>query len=138
MVEAALICLVIAISDGDTITAQCPEQKITVRIAEIDAPEKGQAFGTKATLSLASLCFKVQAEIKPEKRDKYGRTVARVTCNGVDVSSHQVGAGMAWVYRQYSTDASLPPLEAEARAEKLGLWADTAPVPPWDWRHRPR
>ncbi len=24
--------------------------------------------------------------------------------------------------------------EQEARAKRAGLWADAAPVPPWDWR----
>ena len=39
-------CLVVGVSDGDTITARCGDpvayEQIRVRIAGIDAPEKGQ------------------------------------------------------------------------------------------------
>lgn len=132
-----LVALVIGISDGDTLTVLHNQQQIKIRLAEIDAPEKAQPFGTKAKQSLAALCFQVQAEIKPEKRDRYGRTVARLSCNGHDASTAQVTAGMAWVYRKYSTDPALPPLEAQARAANRGLWADPAPIPPWEWRHMP-
>ena len=135
MPEAAiLLCLVVAISDGDTLTARCQAETVKIRVAEIDAPEKAQPFGTRARQSLADLCFQAQAEVKPQTRDRYGRTVARVTCNGVDVSAHQVSTGMAWVYRKYSSDPALPPLEAAARAEKRGLWVDPAPMAPWEWR----
>jgi len=55
--------------------------------------------------------------------------------SGTDVSAEQVKQGMAWVYRKYSKDVTLPPLEDEAKAQRLGLWADAEPVPPWVWRH---
>ena len=47
-------------------------------------------------------------------------------------------AGLAWWYRKYAPeDRQLAGLEAEARKAKRGLWADSSPVPPWQWRHRP-
>ena len=42
--------------------------------------------------------------------------------------------GYAWVYRKYSKDAELLELEAEAKREKRGLWADPNPIPPWEWQ----
>ncbi|MFC7555740.1 excalibur calcium-binding domain-containing protein [Pseudoroseomonas wenyumeiae] len=44
--------------------------------------------------------------------------------------------GAVWLYRQYNRDPALPPLEAEARQAKRGLWAlpDSEQVPPWVWR----
>jgi len=68
--------------------------------------------------------------------DRYRRTIGRVFQDEVDVSAEQVKQGMAWVYRKYSKDVSLLPLENEARVQRLGLWADVEPVPPWEWRHR--
>jgi endonuclease YncB( thermonuclease family) len=68
--------------------------------------------------------------------DKYGRTVARVTCAGIDANSEQVRAGMAWAYRQYLTDESIAKLEEQARRDKVGLWQDKNPTPPWDYRHK--
>ena len=49
MIEAAILCLVVGISDGDTIKVRCPEQAQTaVRLAQIDAPEKAQPFGRRS------------------------------------------------------------------------------------------
>jgi endonuclease YncB( thermonuclease family) len=41
---------------------------------------------------------------------------------------------MAWVFDRYVKDRSLYPLQDAARSGRLGLWADAAPVPPWQWR----
>ena len=50
-----------------------------------------------------------------------------------------VDAGLAWWYRRYaSDDRVLKRLEAGARAEKRGLWADKNPIPPWEWRKMQR
>ena len=65
----------------------------------------------------------------------YGRTLARVYCDGVDANAEQVRLGMAWVFERYaSKNSSLYGVQAQAKAAKRGLWADTAPVPPWQWR----
>ena len=97
---AALICLVIAIADGDTLTARCEGadgmENIKFRLAEIDAPEKGQAFGARSKQHLAELCFQKQATVTPRTKDRYLRTVANVECEGVDAGTEQVRAGMAW------------------------------------------
>jgi endonuclease YncB( thermonuclease family) len=104
----ALMCLVIAIADGDTLTVLCNDnQQIKIRLAEIDAPEKAQPFGNRSTQSLADICFQKQAEIKPQTKVRYGRTVARVICDGTDANAEQVKRGMAWVYDKYVKDRSL-------------------------------
>lgn len=52
-----LFALVIAISDRDTLTVLTPDkEQIKVRLAEIDAPERTQAFGTKSKESLSEIC----------------------------------------------------------------------------------
>jgi endonuclease YncB( thermonuclease family) len=135
---AAALCLVVAISDGDTLKVRCGEsgtfQQLTVRLAEIDAPEKVQPFGRRSTASLAALCFGAVATIKPEKRDQYGRTVARVECRGKDASLEQVRTGYAWYFARYGADAAIRRAEGLARGSNLGLWSDPAPVAPWHWR----
>lgn len=133
-----LLCLVIAVSDGDTLKARCGEpgayEQITIRLAEIDAPEKQQPFGQRSKESLSDLCFGKTAEIRPSTRDRYGRTVAHVTCAGSDANAAQVRAGMAWSYTKYQTDPLFPQLERQARAGRVGLWRDAEPVAPWEWR----
>lgn len=135
MIEAALLCLVVGISDGDTIKVRCPDQpQMAVRLAEIDAPEKAQPFGQRSKSLLSTLCFRKPAEVRPSSRDRYGRTIARVTCAGTDANVAMVRAGMAWAYTRYLTDPRIQALEFVARRERLGLWADAHPVPPWEWR----
>jgi endonuclease YncB( thermonuclease family) len=137
-----LLCLIVGITDGDTITARCGEpgayQQIQVRLAEIDAPERKQPFGTVSRQHLAALCFQEQATIKPEKNDRYGRTVGRVSCQGKDASVEQVRAGMAWAYTRYLIDPVIRDLEASAKSQGVGLWSAPEPIPPWEWRKSSR
>ena len=139
---AILACLVIGISDGDTLTARCDTsagtQNVKIRLAEIDAPERRQAFGNRSRQHLASLCFRKQAEIRPTATDRYRRTVARVHCEGRDANAEQVRAGMAWAFTRYLTDPAIARLEGEARAERRGLWIDAEPLAPWLWREQRR
>lgn len=129
-----LFCLIIAISDGDTLKAKCPEGTIKIRLAEIDAPEKRQPFGQRSKQSLSDLCYLRQAKISPQTKDRYGRMVANVKCNGADAGTEQVRRGMAWVYRKYSNNPELLKIEAGAKASNAGLWSDPEPIPPWEWR----
>ena len=77
---------------------------VKVRLAEIDAPERRQPFGERSRQQLAALCFQRKAEVRPTARDRFGRTVARVNCAGVDASVEQVRAGMAWRFLRYSSE----------------------------------
>ncbi|WP_137528631.1 thermonuclease family protein, partial [Escherichia coli] len=71
------------------------------------------------------------------QRDRYGRILGQVYApDGMNVNQFMVRAGAAWVYEQYNTDPVLPVLQGEARQQKRGLWAESAPVPPWVWRSR--
>lgn len=143
MLSAALLCLVVGISDGDTLTARCPTQdaahpyrQVKVRLAGIDAPEKRQPYGERSRQHLAELCFQQQATITPKTKDRYGRTVADVECRGQDVATEQVRSGLAWFYVRYGKGYEhLGGLEAEARAARRGLWSVEA-VPPWEWRNQ--
>jgi endonuclease YncB( thermonuclease family) len=134
----AAICLVIAIADGDTLTARCGEpgayHQVKIRLAEIDAPERSQPYGQRSRQSLAALCHGHQASIQPSGQDRYGRTIAHVACTGTDASAHQVKTGMAWHYVKYSSSPTLADAQVRAASTKQGLWADPTPTAPWAWR----
>lgn len=130
---------VVGISDGDTLTVLVDQRQVKVRLAEIDAPESKQPFGARSKQSLSELCFQKDAELETAGKDRYGRTIARVICDGTNANAEQVRRGMAWVYVRYARPASpLYALEAEAKSTRAGLWRDSSPVPPWDWRRAPR
>lgn len=108
LMGSALLCLIVAIADGDTLTARCPSgdaahpyQQVRVHLAEIDAPESGQPYGRRSKEHLSALCFNVEATIRPTTADRWGRTVARVECRGKDANLEQVRAGMAWAFTKY-------------------------------------
>lgn len=133
---APTLASVISIHDGDTLTAVISGgRQIKVRLANIDAPELAQAYGPEAGSALRGLVLGRMVELVGDTIDRYGRTVAIVLMDGVDVDAVMVTKGLAWVYTKYNTDASLPALEAEARQARRGLWADDNPMPPWEWRH---
>lgn len=125
---------VIGISGGDTLTLLVDNQPLKIKLANIEAPEKEQAFGKHSKQSLSELCWGKDASYKEQDIDRHGRIVAVVKCDGVEASSAQVERGMAWVYPKFSKDLTLPGLEAIARRDRRGLWFDTEPVPPWEFR----
>ena len=102
-------------------------------LAEIDTPEKEQPFGQRSKESLADLCFRVMATIKPQTIDRYGRTVALVECRGKDANLEQVGAGMALAYTKYQTDHAVFRAELNVRRERVRLWRDAEPVERIQW-----
>lgn len=128
---------VIGIADGDTLTALVDSKPVKIRLANIDAPEKKQAFGQRSKQSLSDLCFGKDATYSTQTIDRYKRTVAVVTCAGVEANRHQVERGMAWTYTSYNKDAALPAVQDEAKAARRGLWSDSEPVAPWEWRRKP-
>lgn len=127
---------VVGVADGDTITVLTDgRESIGVRLAEIDAPEKSQAFGQRSKESLSDMVFGKTVRVEQQDVDRYGRVVGRVFIGGTDVNAEQVRQGMAWVYRQYLRDTTLLTVEQEARAAKRGLWSNPNPTPPWEYRH---
>ncbi len=128
---------VVRVLDGDTIEVMHGGRAERVRLNGIDCPEKGQPFGTKAKEFTSEMVFGKIVTVHVTDMDKYGRTVADgILPDGRVLNRELVGAGLAWWYRQYSQDATLGRLEAEARAAQQGLWADPNPIAPWCWRKR--
>ena len=134
---------VVAVADGDTVTvlrqtASGPRQ-VRVRLTEIDAPERGQPWGTRARQALADKVFRRTVRVAAEGEDRYGRLLARLRVGGRDINWEMVREGHAWVYRRYATENWLPD-EAAARDSGLGLWSldAGASVPPWEWRRGER
>jgi micrococcal nuclease len=131
---------VTGIKDGDTFEVLYDGRPEKVRLAEIDCPEKSQAFGKNARQYASDLCFgKTVTVVSTGKRDRYGRVVGTITTgDGTNVNEELVKAGFAWHYKQYSKNEQLSDLEQEARIKRLGLWADKNSIAPWDWRRAKR
>lgn len=126
---------VVAVADGDTLTVlDAGRRQHRIRLAEIDAPEKRQAFGQRAKQSLSAICYGKEAVVDVGDIDRYGRAVGRVSCDGIDANLEQVRRGLAWAYRRYRPSARILQAEASARQARVGLWRDANPTPPWEFR----
>lgn len=126
---------VVRILDGDTVEVLTTVRKTQrVRLANIDAPERGQAFGEVSRQALAGMAFRQTVTVVDQGSDRYGRVIGVLLKDGHDLNAEMVKQGMAWVYTRYNNNQALPALEQQARAASLGLWADHAPVAPWEFR----
>lgn len=139
-------CLVIGVSDGDSIRVKCPERTaaFAVRLAGVDAPEIAhkafgiaeQPWGRESKASLTALCLKKTADVKRIAFDRYRRAVGFVQCEGRDASVHQIATGNAWVFLPPKKQAAaFKSLQERAKAARLGLWAGE-PIEPSLWRKR--
>ena len=87
---------VVGVSDGDTITVlDVQKEQHKIRLAGIDAPEKGQEFGNKAKEHLSDLVYGKTVNLPDAKIDKYGRTVSRVLVGNTDAGLAMIQAGMS-------------------------------------------
>ncbi len=124
----------IAVIDGDTVLVLRAGHPLKIRLADIDAPERGQDFGMASRRSLTEMVLGKQLRVSTRAVDKYGRIVAQLSVDGLDVNEEQVRRGMAWQYSHYFRNPRYMALQDEALKAGRGLWAQANPVRPWQWR----
>ena len=135
VVSAELYGRVVGISDGDTITVLAQSVPHKIRLSGIDCPEKSQAYGQVAKEFTAAHCFGKDVKVEYSAYDKYRRIIGEVILpDGQNLSDLLLENGYAWWYRRYSTDEQRHELEDNARRLRMGLWSDSEPLPPWDYR----
>lgn len=133
--------------DGDTFEGRLTENgnpgvnpwayeltKVVIRINGIDAPERGQFYGDVATLHLYSLIGEKTVGLKLKQKDIYGRWIATVYLDGMDIAEEMLSQGLAWHFKEHDSNSRYAQLENEAQWNGFGLWCDVRPVAPWRWR----
>lgn len=123
-----------AVLDGDTVIVRHDGYPVRIRLADIDAPEKAQPYGDASRRSLEELTLHKTIHLETRAHDRYGRTVALLRADGRSVNAEQLRRGMAWEYSYFHSNRAYKAMQKEARQAQRGLWADDAPVPPWQWR----
>ena len=136
----AWMAKVVSVTDGDTIKVYNAELgQVKIRFYGIDTPEKAQPYGKAAGKHLASLIAGAAVEVESVSTDRYGRTVGIVSYDETSINQEMVRSGYAWVYKRYCDKPFCDywlTLENEAKNDKIGLWQEPNPVPPWEWRKR--
>ncbi|WP_449389210.1 thermonuclease family protein [Chryseobacterium lineare] len=127
---------VVKIKDGDTVVVLLEDKtQQTLRLAEVDCPENGQAFGNNAKQFTSNQVFGKNIIFYRVGKDRYGRSVAGVFYDGDRYLSREiVKAGFGWWYYKASKNTELQKFQDEAKVKKLGLWSDKNAISPWEFR----
>jgi micrococcal nuclease len=142
--------MVVNVSDGDHLTVSNDGTEINVRMYGIHAPilaklnknkpwlsDQGQPFAGRAFMALANKVLHKKVKLEIIRLDRHGRTVAIVLVEGHDINHEMVAEGWAWASRKSkSQNNDLDYIHAEevARSKNLGLWAQSNPQPPWEFK----
>lgn len=143
---------VVEVSDGATLTLRnSAKARLKIRLAGIDAPESVQPYGRESRKHLSDLALGRTVRVEWRRQDDYGRLLGKVLLRAADCPTcpktgdaglAQLEAGLAWWRRDTRREQTLEDqgyyeyAEFDAKARRIGLWQDPAPVPPWEWRKR--
>jgi len=157
LASTALLCLVIAVSDGDTLKVRCHDDDASasprvVRLVAIDAPEITQPFGRRAKQSMSEMTLRKPVRLEcREKKGRYGRDLCtawvtpasctRPSCElTLDAGHAMLTLGLAWWEARFAHEQSPQRrgqyefAQVEAKSKHAGLWRDADAMPPWEWR----
>lgn len=135
-----LIGLVISVTDGDTLKILNLKNEYIIRLAGIDAPEKGQPYGKAAKNKLSELIANKSVCVIGNKIDKYHRLIGKITYEGLDINLEMIKFGYAWHYKKYMNEQneqdrlSYAHAQEIAKSSTIGLWQEPYPINPSDWR----
>lgn len=141
------VCLILAASpafpwsgecvwviNGDSLLVMHDGKPEQIRLHGISCPKWGQNFALEAAQFTKNMALNQSVEVKPLEKP-LGRTFAAVSVDGKSVNEALVKAGLAWWWEHYApNDANLAEAHVQAMKNKLKIWSDPAPVPPWKYR----
>jgi len=126
------------VTDGDTLWVQPdrggPARKL--RILGIDAPEICQAGGESSRHALIQLALHKRVSVTVNRKDIYGRGLARIQLGNQDLGAQMVRSGQAWSYRWQKSQGPYAQEQMLAQQSHLGLFNDAQALNPKDFRKR--
>ncbi|MEH6634634.1 MAG: thermonuclease family protein [Halioglobus sp.] len=131
---------VVRVADGDTLSIlTTSNQQYKIRLHGIDSPERDQPYGTAAGAVLSRLVAGKSVGVAVIEKDQFGRFVGTVYLDGGNVNLAMIKGGHAWWYQRHAQyNRPYGAAQKEAKNQNLGLWAQSNPVAPWDWRRQAR
>lgn len=129
---------VVSVVDGDTLKVSINGATETIRLIGINTPETvdprkpvecfGKEASNKAKSVLTGKNVLIETDVSQGDRDKYGRLLAYVFLeNGTNFNKMMISGGYAYEYTYntpYKYQSEFKTAEADARNNKVGLWAD--------------
>jgi micrococcal nuclease len=141
--------MVVNVSDGEQITISNDGTDVNVHLYGIHAPvitrvnkskpwlsKPGQPYAGRAYMALANKVLHQHVKLEIMRIDRRGRAVAIVLVDGRNINREMVAEGWAWASQKHKNhdDVEYMHVEEEARSRKLGLWAQSNPQPPWEFK----
>lgn len=137
--------ITVGVADGDTIRVRPDNggEDLKIRLYGIDTPETahqgwpGQPYSDVAKKLTNGLCRSKRVSLDIYDTDRYGRHIAVVYQDNINVNEMLIRAGLATVYRQYCRAefcGRWKELEEQARLSGTRMWSDPNWMNPADWR----
>ena len=139
--ESAIEAKVIAMFNGEEFTALANDGKLMpVKLYGIYCPAFKQPFAQQAAQTTADAVLGKQVEITVIGTDASGNMLSVVKYgSGRVLQETLLSYGMAWVYNPECTIGACyrwVASQGNAKARRSGLWSDSNPIPPWEWRRQ--
>lgn len=124
------------LQSADRLTVDRAGVATDIRLYGVDAPEAGQPQADEAKKLVTTAVTGQPVKVEVLTKDNLGVSVAMVTLSdGRNLSHALLEAGLAWWDRANAPeDRDLKKLNAVAIAAGKNIWADPAPLAPWDFR----
>lgn len=135
---ATLQGTVLRVIDGDSLLFQPAGagKPIELRLKDIDAPEGCQPGGPEARDHLQDYVRDKSVRVDTAGLDTYGRTLAVLTVDELNINQRMVAEGHAWSSRTKWNQGPFVAQERMAQALKRGLHATPGAVLPSEFRKR--
>jgi endonuclease YncB( thermonuclease family) len=126
------------VTDGDTLWVRPArgKDKVEIRLLDLDAPERCQAFGPEAKQAVRARLLHQSVRVRTRGSDDYGRQLGHLEYRGDDVGAWLVRNGYAWSSSFHRRAGRYAALQAQARSERAGLWARADALEPRIFRQR--
>jgi micrococcal nuclease len=121
--------IVTSIIDGDTLGIITDEgDAVTIRLALVDAPETNELGYKEAKDFISKRCLRQPATIDPDNNQdlSYGRLVALVYCDGLNINEAVIASGFADIYRSF---CAISEFGKSAWAQNYGCDAENVELP---------
>lgn len=123
--------------DGDSLVVTRNGKAMEIRLWGIDAPEYDQPYSAPSKEALKKMTAGQEGTLYIKYRDRYDRYVAVLVIDELNINQEMVKDGYGWVYRRYCNEpvcGRWEQMQAEAKANRHGLWGGKDPISPWRWK----
>lgn len=127
---------VVSVAAGDLVSVNHKGAPVQLRLYGIDCPEQGQKFAEESRAKVTESVLNTAVSVQVLTVDSQGVPVALIFDGAGSSLSHTLAvSGLAWWdERNAAKDTMLRKLSAQAVVAGAGIFADPAPLAPWDYR----